>query len=337
MTDELMERPFARSIPSRERLKRLLAVVAPDDALAILINADPDAMASAMALKRIFWRKARRVEIYHINPIQRADNLAFIKTLGLKQKRLGQRKPRDITRWAIVDSQPGHHKAFGDYPFDIIIDHHPPLNSSKARFVDIKEEYGANATLMTEYLRAGAIRPASRLATALFYGIKTDTDNFVRDAAASDINAFRYLYRFTNVNIIKKIESSEMTRKTLDSYRLSMERLRLVRNIAVIHMGGIDNPDILVILADFYMKLAEATWSIASGTFAGKLIVILRYAGFRKDAGKTARRIFGEWGGSAGGHKGAARAEIPVEELPAGSGEPGGIENLILKALEGLK
>ncbi len=335
--NSLMDHPFPKSITSKEKCKRLLSVVGPEDTLGIFINADPDAMASAVALKRIFWRKVRKTEIYHINDIQRADNLAFIKLLKIDQKHIRHLKPSKITKWAIVDSQPHHHEKFKNRLFDIIIDHHPAAESSKARFVDIKEDYGANSSIMTEYLRANRIRPAPRLATALFYGIKTDTDNFVRESLPNDINAFRYLYRFTNMNIIKKIESSEMTKKTLDSYRLAMDRLKIIRDIAFVHMGEIDNPDILVIIADFHMKLAEATWSIASGVYNEKLIVILRNAGFRGDAGKTAVKLFGPVGGSAGGHKGAARAEVSLDRImkhDKGRSDPG---LFVQKALRDLK
>ncbi|MBW1805872.1 MAG: exopolyphosphatase, partial [Deltaproteobacteria bacterium] len=172
-----------------------------------------------------------------------------------------------------------------------------------------KEEYGANSTILTEYLRAAGIKPSPRLATALFYGIKTDTDNFVRPSTPNDINAFRYLYQFVNINIIKKIESSEMTKKTLGSYRTAMEQLTFIKGMAFVHMGKVSDPDILVIIADFFLKMAEATWSVVSGIYGRKLIVIFRNAGFRLDAGKLAQKLFGQWG-SAGGHKSAARAEI---------------------------
>jgi nanoRNase/pAp phosphatase (c-di-AMP/oligoRNAs hydrolase) len=335
--NSLMDHPFPKSITLKEKCKRLLSVVDPEDTLGIFINADPDAMASAVALKRIFWRKVRKAEIYHINAIQRADNLAFIKLLRIDQKHIRHLKPSKITKWAIVDSQPHHHEKFKDHPFDIIIDHHPAAQSSKAHFVDIKEDYGANSTIMTEYLRANRIKPSPRLATALFYGIKTDTDNFVRESLPNDINAFRYLYRFANMNIIKKIESSEMTQKTLDSYRLALDRLKIIRDVAFVHMGGIDNPDILVIIADFFMKFAEATWSIVSGVYDEKLIVILRNAGFRGDAGKTAVKLFGPFGGSAGGHKGAARAEVPLEEIMKQNKGQFYPDQFVQKALRGLK
>ncbi|MBW1804582.1 MAG: hypothetical protein JRJ85_28120 [Deltaproteobacteria bacterium] len=91
--NSLMDHPFPKSITLKERCKRLLSVVDTEDTLGILINADPDAMASAVALKRIFWRKVRKAEIYHINAIQRADNLAFIKFLRIDQKHIRHLKP----------------------------------------------------------------------------------------------------------------------------------------------------------------------------------------------------------------------------------------------------
>jgi hypothetical protein len=63
---------------------------------------------------------------------------------------------------------------------------------------------------LTEYLKASKVNPSPRLAAALFYGIKTDTNSFVRPTVSNDIKAFRYLYEYANLNNIKKIEFSEM-------------------------------------------------------------------------------------------------------------------------------
>jgi nanoRNase/pAp phosphatase (c-di-AMP/oligoRNAs hydrolase) len=310
----IMEHPFPKSMSLTDRCKRLQEVADYDDTLGIIINADPDAMASAMALKRFFWRKVKKTSIYHINVIKRADNLAMIKLLNINLKHIRKLNNANITKWAIVDSQPHHNEQFGKYEFDIIIDHHPASHESKGSYVDIKEDYGATSTMLVEYLRAAGIKPSPTLATALFYGIKTDTDNFVGVSTPHDINAFKYLYQFVNVNIIKKIESSEVTRNTLGNYRRAMERLMFIKDMAFVNMGRVDNPDTLVIIADFFLKMAEATWSIVSGLHGKKMIIILRNAGFRLDAGKTAEKLFGPYG-MAGGHKSAARAEIQLDRI----------------------
>jgi len=184
----------------------------------------------------------------------------------------------------------------------------------QADFVEVREEYGANATILTEYLKAAGIKPSPRLATALFYGIKSDTNNFVRGTVANDINAFRHLYEHANLNIVKKIETSEITKKNLVDIKTAMEKLVFYKQTAFVHMGRVRNADTLVIVADFLLKLAEATWSVVSGLQDDHLIVIFRNAGFRRNAGKLAEELFGELG-SAGGHRSAARAEVPIENL----------------------
>jgi nanoRNase/pAp phosphatase (c-di-AMP/oligoRNAs hydrolase) len=331
----LMEHPFPKSTPVGEKLKRLLERVEPEDTVAILINADPDAMSSAMALQRLFWRRVKKTRVFRTNVIKRADNLAMIKLLNIKQQHIRRLNPARISKWVIVDSQPHHHEALSKFHFDIIIDHHPPSPASAAAFVDIREDYGATATMMTEYLRAAKITPSPRLATALFYGIKTDTDNFVRASIPNDIDAFRYLYPYTNIHIVKMIESSEMTRKTLASFRTALENLVFFKDKACIHMGKVNDPDILVILADFFLKLVESTWCIVSGVYGQKLIVIFRHAGFRLDAGKVAQKLFGQWG-SAGGHKSAARAEIALEAIPAPSQEEPVLGEFVLNQIKGM-
>jgi nanoRNase/pAp phosphatase (c-di-AMP/oligoRNAs hydrolase) len=311
----LMDHPFPKSTAVSEKLKRLQVAVTAGDILAILIDADPDAMASALALRRLLWRKVKKVLIYRINRIKRTDNLAFVGLLDVDQKHIREIKRSKITKWAVLDAQPNHREKFAGYEFDIIIDHHPVLPTTKGRFVDIRENYGATSTIMTEYLRGAKIKPSTRLATALFYGIKTDTHNFVKECIPNDISAFRYLYQFTNMNIIRKIESSEITRKTLSKIRIATDRLTFLDGIAFVHMDKVDNPDILVILADFFMKLAEARWSIVSGVYGKDLVIILRNASLQGNAGKTAQKLFSGWGGTAGGHMGAARAEIPLAKI----------------------
>lgn len=330
-----MDHPFPKSISIIERYKRLLETVGQDETLAILINADPDAMASALALKRIFWRRSKKVLIFRINPVQRADNHAMIKLLNIDQQHIRKLPRADIDRWALVDSQPAHDELFKRHEYDIIIDHHSVLNDSRAHFMDIQESYGATSTIMTEYLRAGGIKISPRLATALFYGIKTDTENFIRSSTSADVNAFKYLYPRANLHIVKKIESSEITKTNLNHFKMAMENLHFYKETAFIHMDRVSNPDILVIISDFFLKLAEATWCIVSGIYGNKLIVIFRNVGFRRDAGRLAKRLFGRWG-SAGGHRDAARAEIPLKEIASEIEEIGSVKDFVLKRLKGI-
>ena len=107
-----MDGPFKKSVSAVERYRKLRRVVGTDDSLAILVNADPDALASALALQRLFWRKIRQAGIYRINRIDRADNLAFVKLLDIRHRHIRSLKKSGVTKWALVDSQPSHHERF---------------------------------------------------------------------------------------------------------------------------------------------------------------------------------------------------------------------------------
>lgn len=325
-----MKGSLPESESSAKKLNDLFKLVDTEDVVAILINADPDAMASAFALKRLFWRRAKRVDIVRINKIERADNLAFIKIIDLNQRHIRNYKSSQATKWALLDSQPSHDEQFSRYDFDIIIDHHPVTRPLKAEYIDIRDHYGANSTILWEYLQTAMIKPSPRLATALFYGIKSDTNNFIRNTVTSDMKAFRHLYELANLNIVKKIESSEITQKNISDFKIALKKLKIIKQTAFIHMGRVENADTLVIMADFFMKMAEATWSIVSGVLDKKLVVIYRNVGFRRNAGKLANSMFGEMG-SAGGHKSMARAEIPLQYLDLNSRRQSDIERYVLK------
>ncbi|MGD8701668.1 MAG: DHH family phosphoesterase [Desulfosarcina sp.] len=330
-----MKEPFAKSVSAAEKVQKLKQVVDDGHSLAILVNADPDALACALALKRIYWRRVKPIHIFRINRIDRADNLAFVKLLDIRHRHIRALKKADYTTWALVDSQPSHSDRFAGIDFDVIIDHHPRTDGLEAAFIDIQEEYGAAATLMTEYLRAAKIKPSPRLATALFHAIKTDTNNFVRPTIDRDMIAFRYLYDYANMNIIKKIESSEISRQMLSWFQKALKAVRFINYMAVVHMGVVNKPDPLVQIADFFLKIAEASMSIVSGVYGNRLIIIFRNAGFRRNAGKMASDLFSEVG-SAGGHKDSARAEIPLDNIHCGSGEDEDCRQYILHRIRQL-
>ena len=296
-------------------LSRLYQLFSHEDRLLILINADPDSIASALALKRLLWRRVSACVISHIQPITRPQNERLVQLLGIRLTPYGEVNPAEFNRKALVDNQPGHHEAFGAHHYDEIIDHHPRLPDTTARFVDIRPDYGANASIMTEYLRAARIKPSLKLATALYYALKTDTANFERPAIEADVRALHYLFKFTRRALIRSLEFGEFNISMLKYFQLAFSRYRLRHQRFFAFMGTVSTPDILVILADFFLRAHEISWTIVGGIYEDKLVVIFRNDGLRKNAGALAFKAFGKIG-SAGGHASSARAEIPLEHLP---------------------
>ena len=63
---------------NKEKLGRFLSLFKGSSKVLVVINADPDSIASAMAVKRLLWRKVSEVGIAYFNKISRPDNLATI-------------------------------------------------------------------------------------------------------------------------------------------------------------------------------------------------------------------------------------------------------------------
>ena len=297
-----------------EKLRRFYDQFEGQDHVLIVINADPDAIASAMAISRLLWRRVLSVTISNVNTINRPDNLTMLRLLDVTMvpfNTLGQEK---YTKYVIVDSQPDHNDSMKNLAADVIIDHHTD-SKPQAPCVDIRPHYGATATIMTEYLKAARIKPSVKLATGLFQGIKTDTDSFKGKSVIEDVRAFQYLFRFANMHLARRIEKADLRLSFLKYFKTAMDTMRLRKGRAFVYLGPVVNPDVCVIIADFFMRINSVNWSIVAGTCDRKLVVIFRNDGIRKNAGNVAQKSFGQFG-SAGGHRNMARAEVALSDLP---------------------
>ncbi|MCL2790013.1 MAG: DHH family phosphoesterase [Desulfobulbus sp.] len=298
------------------RLNGLWAIFDRNDTVLIIINADPDAIASAMALKRLLSYRVQNVTIGYPNEIRRLNNLTMVERLKIPIERLHTLPVKDYSKKILLDSQPNHLACFEKLTFNAVIDHHPVTTGWDAAFIDIRPEYGAVSSIMVEYLRAAGIKPSVALATALFYGLKVDTQNFQKqNMQISDGICFRYLFNIANLNLVRKFELTELRRSELRYFRIALTEVKASNRRAYVHLGKVSTPDILVIIADFFNRVDGFDWVIVSGIHGEKLVVILRCDGYRKHAGKLAKTSFGRFG-PAGGHREAARAESPLKNLP---------------------
>ncbi len=325
-------------LSNREKVKRIEEMFHPQDRVLLPISADPDAIASALAFRRLLWRKVAGATIARVNEIKRPDNQTLIRLLRVKLVPFKEVLPSEFNRFVLVDGQPEHQDDLARFDYDVIIDHHPVLESTRAAFVDIRPSYGATATIMTEYLRAAKITPSRTLATALFYAIKTDTDTFSRPTVEEDMRAFRYLYRFADHNHIRKIESGEIPLALLKYVNTALTNINIRGDTGFAFVGRVTNPDHLVQIADFLMHIQTLDTIVAAGLFEDKLVVIFRNARPRRSAGRMAEKAFGKLG-RAGGHQAAARAEVPLSALTAlgQSLEEEDLSRFVIQSIRGRK
>jgi nanoRNase/pAp phosphatase (c-di-AMP/oligoRNAs hydrolase) len=318
----------------KTQLDEFYSCFACKDSVLVTIDPDPDAIGSALAVKRLLWHKVASTSIGIIRPIRRLNNLAMVKLLRLPLFPLNTLDTHKLDKVVLVDGQPSHNDLFKSFQYTVVIDHHRPNEALTADLCDVRPEYGATSTIMTQYVQAAKIKPSRALATALLYGIKTDTRNFERHTLIEDIEAFRYLFEYADHNILRKIEISDLSLSDTKFFHKAFERKHVVRDRIFVYLDQVPSSDILVEVAEFMLKIHDISWSIVSGIYQDNLIIVVRNHGHRKDAGRLVRRAFGPLG-CAGGHQAMARAEIPLSSLSEviGSLSSTSIERFVQRSL----
>jgi nanoRNase/pAp phosphatase (c-di-AMP/oligoRNAs hydrolase) len=305
---------------SRDLVTRAREVVAGARNTLILIqdDPDPDAVASALGLRQVFGRNRTTCPIATFGRVFRPENLAMLQLLEIDLlEQIPLERLAEFDRIALVDTQPSR---FGrPLPrVDAVVDHHPDTGF-EAPFRDVRTGYGATSTIVTEYLRAQRERISGRLATALLYGIRTDTLLLERDVGAADVEAFTYLYPLASTNMIRRIERPELPRAVLPAFSEALRRARVEERVIFSHLGEVDREDVIPHLADFCLQVEGVEWSAVSGIHDGALVIAVRNVGFVRAAGEVLREAFAAFG-SAGGHRSMAKAVIPLDAIP-GDGE----------------
>ncbi len=285
--------------------------------LLILIHnqPDPDAIASALALRTLLKRNKKTAIIGYLGErISRPENVAMVELMGIDIRVISTEDIKTFDSIALVDVQPSY---FAGVVTDIdsVIDHHPNVVECHAKFTEISSEEGATATIMTRFLRAAQVEISKKLSTALLYGIKTDTMTLNRGADFDDLEAFTYLYNQADLSLLRKIESKNIYPEEVKCYGEALSMHWIKDKIIFMNLGKIEKEHLIAQLADMGIKVEGVEWSVAFGIISGTHIVIsVRNTGSVQSAGRLLFELFDQIG-SAGGHRSYAKAVISLEQV----------------------
>jgi nanoRNase/pAp phosphatase (c-di-AMP/oligoRNAs hydrolase) len=299
-------------------------------------NPDPDALASAAALKYLVGLLLKKdAQIVLGGIVGRAENRAMLTYLNISLVPVSEVR-FDGAQVVLVDTQPG--RPNNSLPERVVptavIDHHPAYGQyDGVAFLDLREQYGATSTIVTEYLREAKLAPEPKIATALFYGIAAETQDLGRESTAADIEASHFLYPYTNKRRLAKIENARVPREYFRIFREGIDRAMLYENKLVISLlGEVQYPDMVAEAADFLLRLDEVEWAAAIGTFGGCLHCSIRTTDRDANAGDLLQRVLGSK--SAGGHDMIAGGRLKIGD-DAGARERAGamVRDRLLAAL----
>lgn len=303
---------------TQERLNLLYQAIGDSDSVLILPHndPDPDAIASAVALRYLLaQRLGVEINIAYKGIIGRAENKALVRYLGYPLRRLTGSDLRQPAPVALVDTQPGagNNALPSKSTATIVIDHHPRLEATAAAgFADVRSDVGATSTILTEYLQSAGFQPPPPLATALFYGIKTDTMGLGRGASPADTDAYFYLQPRIDVDALVEIERAQVPAEYFKSLSASVQAAQIHDGVVISYVGPVSYPDLAAEMADLLLRLEGTRWVICMGVYQDNLILAARTRSRRGGAGQLVRAIVGDRG-TAGGHGVMAGGQIPIQ------------------------
>jgi nanoRNase/pAp phosphatase (c-di-AMP/oligoRNAs hydrolase) len=268
-------------------------------------NPDPDCLASAMALRHLFAMKLSRVAVIAFSGmIGRSENLAMAKELEITLTPLELVDLDEHSVVCMLDTQPGtgNNSLPPGCRVDIVIDHHPLRETSKTcRWLDIRDDYGVTATILYEYLVAQDIHIGTKLATALFYAIKSETQDLGREANRPDRDAYLHLFPLANKRLLYEITHPKLPVEHFRTIHSGVENATIYGKLLVVNLHAICFPEVVSEIADYLVRLEHIETVLSMGQYNDAVILSLRTTNTLLNTGEIIKRLVAGKG-TGGGH-----------------------------------
>ena len=300
---------------SRERAGQLVEWVRGKGRILIVAhdNPDPDSLAAAFALRHLFLVKTgQEATIAFGGIIGRGENRLMVRELEIDAVAIDTLDLDEFEVVCLVDTQPGtgNNSYPVELPVHMVIDHHPTrISCQNCRWVDVREEYGACATILFEYLLSQDVYLSTKLATILFYAIKSETQDLGREWHRADREAYLHLVPLVNNRILFKITHPESPREYFSSYNRGIKNARIYENVLVFNLYEIDHPDIVAEMADFLLRVEGIETVLGMGHYRETEILSLRTLSQSVVAGDVMQQVV-DGLGTAGGHGMSAGGQV---------------------------
>ena len=281
-------------------------------------NPDPDALASALAMSELFASHGHSSQIVHGGTIEHHQNQAMVRELAIPVRRL-------ILDWEITDlikesdiivavdfHRPGANNIMPTNCIPhIIIDHHTVDDSVTADLAMVSSEYSSTSSMVASLLMSSDFAMNSRVATALAFGIKTDTLGFTRNFNAVDVRALLWINAWVDKDKLRAIEMPPRSIAALESFSNALSDKQQIDKLILAPVHNLTDRDSLAQIADFLLPTEGIDTVITYGLRRNKVILSVRSNKADFHVGKALSRAFPD--GLAGGHKSLGGGQIPSD------------------------
>jgi nanoRNase/pAp phosphatase (c-di-AMP/oligoRNAs hydrolase) len=264
---------------------------------------DPDALASAFALQHLAQSFGIQSRIVYDGEIGRTENKAMVRLLRIPVHKVRKAWLNKYVSIALVDTQP----AFENNPFPrnrkacMIIDQHDPRVAPQAELILIDTECGATCVIVAQALLASGMPIPARVATALAYGILTDTLDLYRAHRPDVVQTYLDVLQQADMKVLARIQNPQRSRRFFATLGKGIVEAVRYRRVIVSHLGLVETPDLVSQVAEFLLAYRQINWCLVTGRYRGRLHASLRTNRPDGEAGEVLREAFGN-PRLAGGH-----------------------------------
>lgn len=283
-------------------------------------NPDPDALSSALAMHDLVTHLGHQPTIYHGGLIEHQQNQAMVRLLEIPLRRI-------ILDWELEDvlseaeciitvdfHQPGANNILpSECVPHIIIDHHTSDKPVSADVAFLRPEYSATSSLIANLLMSMNFEMTPRLATALSFGLRTDTLAFTRAFNQVDLRALMWLNTWVDDELLQSIQAPLRTPETLASFRQALATMTQKNGLVLAPIQKLVHRDDLAQVADFLFATSDTEVVFVYGIQRNRILLSARSRREHLHIGLALSKEFPN--GQAGGHKGMAGGQLQLSSL----------------------
>jgi nanoRNase/pAp phosphatase (c-di-AMP/oligoRNAs hydrolase) len=277
---------------------------------------DPDALAAGWGMSQLFEKICgAKTALAFGGFIGRAENRAMVRLLSIDAVPLSWVDIASFDKIFMVDSQPWLGNASIPQVDKVhgVIDHHPLAPTTKdVPYVDVRSDYGACSTIVSEYIFDSGMKIDNNLATALYFGIKSDTLEFYREATPKDRDSYLRLFPMVALHLLSRIERPHLPSVHYRCIAQTLKNALVFDNLIISHVGELETPETVAEMADFLVRQETCHWVLCTGSFKGNLFLSLRNTVANGDCGMVMQQLVSDLG-TGGGHGMMAGGKIPLE------------------------
>ena len=211
----------------------------------------------------------------------------------------------------VVSATSNHMLTRGHIQPVAIIDHHlhTSTGSEETAFADIRADAAASASIAADYLRQQQIEPGSKLATALLYAIRSETQGCEFSFSDLDRSVLPWLTEQSEPGMVAEIENAPLSRAWFGDLVLAAQNTFLYDDVAFCLLPRASGAEIVGEVADLLVRCEGVQRVFCGAVIGNDLFISARTAPNAENAAQLLKTALSGIGGG-GGHSHRAGGKI---------------------------